>query len=436
MILSRILKSFPMRKLGTPLLAVAIGAAALASSACNVPADHRERFTEGKVFAGGVEVTAKLLNDGHDSYMLYCYACHGENGDGKGPAAFSLRPPPRDFTKGIFKFARLSAGEDLPTDEDLQRIISKGLHGTAMLRWDIEPRVLDGIIQYIKTFAPQKWEKKKKNGDPVKTIEPFVPSEDPWVGKDAQAIQLGKELYHLKAECSTCHPSFGSKNELYDMSVAANKRDPGMFKVITDFRSDPFGSVAKDSKEYAVCWNMEPPGPVGEAAEEGEGKHGEEKAEKKPEKAVDCPPVKILPPDFTYQTVRSIHPVCSAAHANVDELHRPETCVEKSEDQLTDIYRVISYGVFPIMPKWRGAGLSESDIWAISHYVQSLIALRATPEAAALKTKCNASMGFQVPAPAPKEGEAAAAAEAASGDKAEKKAEKAEKKDEKAAEKK
>ena len=68
---------------------------------------------------------------------------------------------------------------------------------------------------------------------------------------------------------------------------------------------------------------------------------------------------------------------------------------------------------------------SESDIWAISHYVQSLIALRATPEAAALKTKCNASMGFQVPAPAPKEGEAAAAAEAASGDKSEKKAEKA-----------
>ena len=53
------------------------------------------------------------LNDGHDAYMIYCYACHGEKGDGRGPSSSGLRPPPRDFTRASFKFARVQSLSDI-----------------------------------------------------------------------------------------------------------------------------------------------------------------------------------------------------------------------------------------------------------------------------------------------------------------------------------
>jgi mono/diheme cytochrome c family protein len=51
-------------------------------------------------------------------YDVYCQACHGPNGDGKGPVGVALQPPPRDFTKAEFKF-----GE---TDEDILEVITNG----------------------------------------------------------------------------------------------------------------------------------------------------------------------------------------------------------------------------------------------------------------------------------------------------------------------
>ncbi len=36
---------------------------------------------------GNKWVSSEVLNQGHDIYMNNCMACHGVNGDGKGPAA-------------------------------------------------------------------------------------------------------------------------------------------------------------------------------------------------------------------------------------------------------------------------------------------------------------------------------------------------------------
>jgi mono/diheme cytochrome c family protein len=298
-----------------------------------------DRWCAPRTFAGGVTADVATLNDGHDAYMLYCYACHGENGDGKGPSSYGLRPPPRNFQQGIFKFARMSSSDDLPADEDLLRIVHGGLHGTPMLAWDIPEAELGKIIQYIKTFAPQRWEKKKRSGEPVKTVDAFQPPADPWLGKEAAGVQRGKELYHFKAECVTCHPAYGARKELYELSIAANKREPDLFKPITGFRDDLYGSVAKDSSEYGV---------------------------------------RILPPDFTFSNVRSV----------------------REGHELEDLFRVISYGVYPIMPSWKGA-LEDKDIWAIAHFVKSLMDLRDTKDGAALKDKLTVQAAFTVPAPAP-----------------------------------
>ena len=64
--------------------------------------------------------------------MLNCYACHGENGDGKGPSSYGLRPPPRNFTQPVFKFGGVEAGS-LPPDTELKRIVRENRTGVCEL---------------------------------------------------------------------------------------------------------------------------------------------------------------------------------------------------------------------------------------------------------------------------------------------------------------
>src|SRR2546429_4551216 len=65
-------------------------------------------------------------------YNHACAWCHGKDGRGDGPAAFSiakyLSPRPRDLTHGRFKLRSTPSGE-LPTDEDLLRTLEHGIPG-------------------------------------------------------------------------------------------------------------------------------------------------------------------------------------------------------------------------------------------------------------------------------------------------------------------
>src|SRR5207253_6836324 len=79
-------------------------------------------------------------------YNHACAWCHGKDGRGDGPAAFSinkyLSPRPRDFTRGRFELRSTPSGE-LPTDQDLLRTLERGIPGympsfrglTAAERW-------------------------------------------------------------------------------------------------------------------------------------------------------------------------------------------------------------------------------------------------------------------------------------------------------------
>jgi mono/diheme cytochrome c family protein len=274
-------------------------ACTVVASACK---EYRPKGFREPLTLGGKTVPAAVLTLGEQAYVQYCRACHGDQGDGKGPAAQGMRPPPRDFTEGTFKFGAVQGGE-LPNDEDLERIIRSGLHGTAMLAWDgIQEHKVQAIIQYIKTFS-ERW-KDEEPGEPIR------PTPDPWKGREADAVARGRLVYHGLAQCHSCHPAFASK----DFIRRAAKELTGSES--TEFREDLHGSMLTDS---------------------GFG-------------------VKILPPDFTRSELRSIRP----------------------DHRLEDLYRVIASGVGgTAMPTWKGS-LPEEELWAMAHFVDSLVAARGT----------------------------------------------------------
>ena len=71
-------------------------------------------------------------------YNKYCVGCHGENGDGNGPASARLITQPRDFTRGIYKFRSTDSGS-LPLEADLYRTITRGLAQVSMPAFPLMP---------------------------------------------------------------------------------------------------------------------------------------------------------------------------------------------------------------------------------------------------------------------------------------------------------
>jgi mono/diheme cytochrome c family protein len=235
----------------TPLLGAA--GAALALTAASLLGGCVQRHFKEPVTLGGVKVEAATLNLGRDTYLQYCRACHGVNGDGKGPASKGLRPPPRDFRQGTYKFVAVESGS-LPNDDDFKRIVRRGLDGTAMLPWDISDRRLEAVVQYIKTFSPRWTDPQEEKGKPIVAPEdPFGPA------REAAAVALGKKLYHGLAQCLSCHPAYATYPEIYTAGVELT----GVGR--TDLDAKIYTPELKDS-DYGV---------------------------------------KIYPPDFTFHRIRS-----------------------------------------------------------------------------------------------------------------------------------
>jgi cytochrome c553 len=199
-----------MTKHSLPILTAALAGLALSLTACPTPST----FTEDETFVGGVTVTAETLNLGYRSYVRHCYACHGLEGDGRGPSAPGLNPQPRDLRNAQFKFGWVTDG--LPHDDDIMRLLQGGLHGTAMLAWQVPEPELIAIVGYIKTFSEpgMGWRDLEVGlGEKVTT-----PAEDSWEGREAEAVAEGNSLYHTTANCWKCHPAYSSREYIYEQA--------------------------------------------------------------------------------------------------------------------------------------------------------------------------------------------------------------------------
>jgi hypothetical protein len=166
-----------------------------------------KKITEDMHFSGQLEPnSATDLDRGRESYVLYCYACHGSQGDGNGPASHYLRPPPRDLRLGLYKFSKVIDG--LPHDSDFVRIIRGGLAGTVMLPWDIPDSTLNDIIQYIKTFAPDKWSVAGKNKDTWTPLGTQLNIVKPWEMGWKTAQQKVNEAFYSGGGNEACAPPY------------------------------------------------------------------------------------------------------------------------------------------------------------------------------------------------------------------------------------
>ncbi|MEX2140738.1 MAG: cytochrome c [Pirellulales bacterium] len=87
-------------------------------------------------------------------FREHCVHCHGISGDGMGPTASFLKPYPRDYRQGKFKFTSTPTGA-MPTDDDLARIIRNGVPGTAMPPFEValaQPEI-DALVEYVKYLS-------------------------------------------------------------------------------------------------------------------------------------------------------------------------------------------------------------------------------------------------------------------------------------------
>lgn len=147
----------------------------------------------------------ELTLHGQGAYTKRCAGCHGDKGDGKGPAAIFLNPAPRDFTSGIFKFRSSTVGT-LPSDHDLMATLSKGVNGTSMPSFaDVPEQERFAIVQYIKTFS-KSWDDKASFG-PVVQGTPFPEDEFKNYKIFISRAEKGRKLFI--ESCVVCHGNSG-----------------------------------------------------------------------------------------------------------------------------------------------------------------------------------------------------------------------------------
>ncbi|MEI7703990.1 MAG: cytochrome c [Deltaproteobacteria bacterium] len=150
---------------------------------------------------------------GAEVYRLRCIPCHGVNGNGKGLHAARLSVPARDFTSGVYEFRSTPSGT-LPTDLDLFRTISRGVHGTAMIPWSwLSEAERWAVIEHVKSFSPRF----REEGPGAPVALPPTPAETPELAAQG-AIAWARN------GCAKCH---GDGGEGDGPSAPTLRRDGG-----------------------------------------------------------------------------------------------------------------------------------------------------------------------------------------------------------------
>lgn len=118
---------------------------------------------------------ATYARQGEKIFARNCASCHGDGGNGKGPAAVSLLPQPSDLTASRISVAALSS------------IIMNGIPGTSMPAWrDMPQRDVEALVAYLSSLPK------------AETSNTSASDAD---------VESGKALF--AKQCVSCHGSAG-----------------------------------------------------------------------------------------------------------------------------------------------------------------------------------------------------------------------------------
>jgi len=141
---------------------------------------------------------ADLQRKGAAIFARNCQGCHGEMGDGQGPAAEGLLPRPAGLIEANY------------TIKHLVSVLMNGIPGTAMPAWrDLPKSDIEALVAHLKTLPER----------PV-----YVTTAEEMASKEVQA---GKKIYEQK--CVSCH---GIEGDGKGPAAAALDRPPANFKEI------------------------------------------------------------------------------------------------------------------------------------------------------------------------------------------------------------
>ncbi|MBI3462200.1 MAG: c-type cytochrome [Planctomycetes bacterium] len=161
---------------------------------------------------------------GKELYANYCAACHGETGDGIGPAARFLYPKPRNFREGRFRL--VSTANRVASDNDLMRVITRGMPGSAMFPFghltDVERRALVAHVRHLARSGVEQQLREQlaelgEDVDPkelaIQVDELTLPAEPlqlpaDWSAITQESVVRGRQLY-VKQACVSCHGETG-----------------------------------------------------------------------------------------------------------------------------------------------------------------------------------------------------------------------------------
>jgi mono/diheme cytochrome c family protein len=172
---------------------------------------------------------------GTQLYQERCASCHGRNGRGDGVYAAFLTPRPRDFTSGRFKFRSTETGA-IPTDDDLARSITEGMHGTSMPSWKtfLSPDDVRALVTQVKSFSPR---------FAAEQAQPITIGEEP--PDTSENAKAGFAVYE-KLRCAACHGSDGQGSG----AIAQAMRDDWGFPIAATNLTEPWtfrgGSTVRD----------------------------------------------------------------------------------------------------------------------------------------------------------------------------------------------
>jgi len=192
--------------------------------------EARFGLTSDALRDSGVVDFARLA-DGRRAYETHCIGCHGTIGDGAGSAARFLKPRPRNFRRGLFKFTSTDASSR-PQRRDLFQTLTRGLAGSSMpgfrllpeeLRWDLVEYVrwLSMKGEFEQMMLDDAWENeeipdaediadiilRRWNPENLRSIFPGAPETE----RDAESVARGRAIFTdpTKGSCFTCHGEGG-----------------------------------------------------------------------------------------------------------------------------------------------------------------------------------------------------------------------------------